>query len=389
MLRHANEGDPIGRRIVERAADAIGDLLDMFLAQGIDRLSLVGGLAEAIAAWLTPDLRDRLKPPDGDAVAGALLVARGRLACRRGATIENRLQTSAFKSVRGADQPVWPPKKSTLALPISTLGQLTSAMEAMWEGQLAAVAAIGRALPAITAATDAASQALGDRGRLIYVGAGTSGRVAVQDGAELTPTFAWPNERLRFIIAGGESAFVTSVEGAEDDVADAIKHINAARLSPRDVVIAVSASGTTPFTVAALQQAGSFQAVTIGVANNPGTALLTSAKYPVLVETGRELIAGSTRMKAGTAQKVVLNLISTGIMLRLGRVYRGMMVNMQMTNAKLKRRAEAMVARIASCSEAQAACCPRADRRGYQDGRTCGVGLRQGGSREHSRKPSG
>ena len=121
-------------------------------------------------------------------------------------------------------------------------------------------------------------------------------------------------------------------------------------------VIAVSASGTTPFAVAALQQAGTCRAITIGVANNPGTALLTSATYPVLVETGRELIAGSTRMKAGTAQKVVLNLISTGIMLRHGRVYRGMMVNMQMTNAKLKRRAEAMVARIASCSEAQAAC---------------------------------
>ena len=184
---------------------------------------------------------------------------------------------------------------------------------------------------------------------------GTSGRVAVQDGAELTPTFAWPQERLRFIIAGGESAFAASAEGAEDDVADAVKQADAARLSPCDVVIAVSASGTTPFTVAALQQAGTCGAITIGVANNPGTALLTSATYPVLVETGRELIAGSTRMKAGTAQKVVLNLISTGIMLRLGRVYRGMMVNMQMTNAKLKRRAEAMVARIAGCSEAQAA----------------------------------
>jgi N-acetylmuramic acid 6-phosphate etherase len=121
------------------------------------------------------------------------------------------------------------------------------------------------------------------------------------------------------------------------------------------VVIAVSASGTTPFTVAALQQADRRRAVTIGVANNPATALLTSANYPVLVETGRELIAGSTRMKAGTAQKVVLNLISTGIMLRLGRVYRGMMVNMQSTNAKLKLRAELMVARIAGCGEGEAA----------------------------------
>jgi N-acetylmuramic acid 6-phosphate etherase len=232
---------------------------------------------------------------------------------------------------------------------------LTSAMEAMWEGQLAAVAAIGRALPAITAATEAAKAALGDRGRIVYVGAGTSGRVAVQDGAELMPTFAWPNERVRFIVAGRDSAFVTSIEGAEDDVDDAIKQIDGARLTPEDVVIAVSASGTTPFTVAALQHAGASGAVTIGVANNPGTALLASARFPILIETGRELIAGSTRMKAGTAQKVVLNLISSGIMLRLGRVFRGMMVNMPPTNAKLKRRAEAMVAQIAHCDPSQAA----------------------------------
>jgi len=232
---------------------------------------------------------------------------------------------------------------------------LASAMQAMWEGQLAAVAAVGRALPAIAAATNAAKEALGDSGRLIYVGAGTSGRVAVQDGAELTPTFAWPKERLHFIIAGGEDAFATSIEGAEDDVADAIKQVEAAQLSQYDVVIALAASGTTPFTDAALREAGKYHAVTIGVANNPGTALLTSARYPVLVETGRELIAGSTRMKAGTAQKVVLNLISTGIMLGLGCVYRGMMVNMQPTNVKLKRRAEIMVRRIAGCSETEAA----------------------------------
>jgi N-acetylmuramic acid 6-phosphate etherase len=228
-------------------------------------------------------------------------------------------------------------------------------MEAMWEGQLAAVASVGRALPAITAATNAAKEALGDRGRMIYVGAGTSGRVAIQDGAELKPTFGWPERRLHFIIAGGETAFVASVEGAEDDAAEAVRLIDAAGLSENDVVIALSASGTTPFTEAALREAGTRSAVTIGIANNPGTALLTSARYPVLIETGRELIAGSTRMKAGTAQKVVLNLISTGIMLGLGCVYRGMMVNMQLTNAKLKRRAEAMVRQIAGCGETEAA----------------------------------
>lgn len=264
----------------------------------------------------------------------------------------NRLRSSAFESgwtsnmateevdPRFADLDAW---------------QLSSAMEAMWEGQLAAIASVGHALPAITAATEAAKNALGDRGRIVYAGAGTSGRVAVQDGAELTPTFAWPTERVRFIVAGGDSAFVSSIEGAEDDIEDAARQVRAARLTPHDVVIAVSASGTTPFTVAALQQAGSSGAATIGIANNPGTVLLASARFPILLETGRELIAGSTRMKAGTAQKVVLNLISSGIMLRLGRVYRGMMVNMPPRNAKLKRRAEAMVAKIAQCDGAQAA----------------------------------
>ena len=111
-------------------------------------------------------------------------------------------------------------------------------------------------------------------------------------------------------------------------------------------MIAVAASGTTPFTLLRCSRREACGAVTIGIANNPGTALLTAAKFPILIETGRELIAGSTRMKAGTAQKIVLNLISSGIMLRLGRVYRGMMVNMPPTNAKLKRRAEAMVAQI-------------------------------------------
>src|SRR5256714_12088824 len=114
---------------------------------------------------------------------------------------------------------------------------LTAAMEAMWEGQLAAVAAIGPALPAIAAATEAAKAALGDHGRIVYVGAGTSGRVAVQDGAELMPTFAWPNERVRFVVAGGDSAFVTSIEGAEDDADDAVTQINAAQLTRHDVVI--------------------------------------------------------------------------------------------------------------------------------------------------------
>jgi N-acetylmuramic acid 6-phosphate etherase len=219
----------------------------------------------------------------------------------------------------------------------------------MLEGQMTAVAAVRSALPAITAAVDSAASALRETGRLVYLGAGTSGRVAAQDGAELPPTFDWPLDRLIFAMAGGPGAFIKSVEGAEDDEADALAILEGAKLTENDVVIGVAASGTTPFTVAGVRYATEKGAVTIGMANNPGTPLLAAAKLPILVETGSELIAGSTRMKAGTAQKIVLNLISTGIMVRLGRIYRGMMVNMHVSNTKLKKRAETIVARIAGC----------------------------------------
>jgi N-acetylmuramic acid 6-phosphate etherase len=225
------------------------------------------------------------------------------------------------------------------------------ALEAMLEGQLTAVAAVRAALPAIERAVDDAAARLGEAGRLAYVGAGTSGRIAVQDGAELTPTFDWPRERLVFAIAGGESALVASAEGAEDDEDAAIAAIDAAAIAAADVVIGVAASGATPFTLAGIRRARAAGALTIGVASNRGAPLLEAAERPILIETGGELIAGSTRMKAGTAQKVTLNLISTGVMVRMGRVYRGMMVNMRAANDKLRRRAEVIVARVAGCDD--------------------------------------
>ncbi|WP_372424818.1 N-acetylmuramic acid 6-phosphate etherase [Salinarimonas chemoclinalis] len=225
------------------------------------------------------------------------------------------------------------------------------ALEAMLEGQLSAVAAVRAALPALGRAVDDAASRLGEAGRLVYLGAGTSGRIAVQDGAELTPTFDWPRERLVFAIAGGEGALVASAEGAEDDEDAAVAAMDAAALGPADVAIGVAASGTTPFTIAGIARARAAGALTIGIASNADAPLLAAAERPILIETGGEPIAGSTRMKAGTAQKVALNLISTGIMLRMGRVYRGMMVNMRAANAKLRRRAEIIVARIAGCDE--------------------------------------
>jgi N-acetylmuramic acid 6-phosphate etherase len=232
---------------------------------------------------------------------------------------------------------------------------LADALAAMWQGQVRAVAAVRPALPAIAVAVAAAAEALGARGRLVYVGAGTSGRVAAQDGSELPPTFDWPARRVVFAMAGGSRAFLRSVEGAEDDAQAGARTMRRLRVKAGDVVVGVAASGTTPFTVAALRAARARKAVTIALACNPETPLLAAAAFPILVETGSEAIAGSTRMKAGTAQKIVLNLLSTAIMLRLGRVYRGLMVNMRPANAKLRRRAEAMVAELGRCTPQAAA----------------------------------
>ena len=229
------------------------------------------------------------------------------------------------------------------------------AVEAMWEGQMDAVAAVRRALPQITHAAEAAAERLSGSGRLIYAGAGTSGRIAVQDGAELGPTFGWPAERLVFAMAGGEAALISSVEGAEDDAADGAAQMVLANTGSADVLIGVAASGATPFTLAAIKEARGRGALTIGLANNQGSPLLEAAEFPVLLETGSEVLAGSTRMKAGTAQKAALNLISTAVMIRLGHVYKGMMVDMQLSNAKLRARALKMVAGLAGCGDEEAA----------------------------------
>jgi len=228
---------------------------------------------------------------------------------------------------------------------------------AMYEGQLAAAAAVGGALGAIAAAVDDAVPALQRGGRIVYVGAGTSGRIAVQDGAELMPTFDWPADRVVFAIAGGLDALTRSIEGAEDDAAAGAQAIADAKVGAGDVVVGIAASGTTPYTIGALHAAGTAGAVTIAVANNPDAPLLAAARHRILVETGGEVIAGSTRMKAGTAQKIVLNLFSTAVMVRLGRVYRGLMVDMRASNAKLRRRAAAIVREIVRCPESDAARC--------------------------------
>jgi len=224
-------------------------------------------------------------------------------------------------------------------------------LDALIESQIAAAAAVRPALPAIERAAEAMQARLSGDGRLIYVGAGTSGRLAVQDGAELVPTFNWPQDRLLLLMAGGKEALLQSVEGAEDEIDQAAQLVRQHRIGAADVVIAVAASGTTPFTVSCMREAKRRGAFAIGIANNRSTPLLIEADCPIWLDTGPEPIAGSTRMKAGTAQRVALNLLSTLLMIRLGRVHEGLMVDVQAINAKLIGRSENILRRLSGRSE--------------------------------------
>jgi N-acetylmuramic acid 6-phosphate etherase len=223
----------------------------------------------------------------------------------------------------------------------------------MVEGQFAAVAAVHAARPALERAALAIEERLRGGGRLVYAGAGTSGRLAVQDGAELMPTFSWPEERLLMLMAGGDDALLRAVEGAEDTADAAAALVYQHRIGDKDALIAVAASGTTPFTLACLREASARGALTVGIANNPNTPLVNEADYPICLDTGAEPIAGSTRMKAGTAQRVALTLLSSLVMIRLGRVYEGLMVDVQPSNRKLVRRSEAILAQLTGHSREQ------------------------------------
>jgi N-acetylmuramic acid 6-phosphate etherase len=223
-------------------------------------------------------------------------------------------------------------------------------LAAMLDAQQAAFAAVRQALPQLTMAVQSAVARLRRSGRLVYVGAGSSGRLAVQDGVELWPTFAWPQDRLVYLVAGGTDALVRSKEGAEDDAAAGSAEIAAHAVGPDDVVIGVAASGTTAYTRSAIRAARERGALTVGMACNPSAPLLAEAEIGVLLHTGPEFLAGSTRMAAGTAQKMALNLLSTQLMMELGRIYDGLMVHVVPSNAKLVERAVRMVSALTAAA---------------------------------------
>ncbi len=219
------------------------------------------------------------------------------------------------------------------------------------DDQLNAVTAVQRANAAIAAAVDAAVPRIRAGGRLVYAGAGTSGRLGLLDSVELYPTFSWPPERAIALLAGGEEALYKAVEGAEDSHTLGMTDIQKANVESNDVVIVLAASGTTPYALGAIEAARKAGALTIGIANNPNAPVTNAAEFGITIDTGAEIISGSTRLKAGTAQKITLNTISSAIMVKLHKVYGNLMVDVKPTNAKLIRRTVRLTMLATDCTE--------------------------------------
>jgi len=215
--------------------------------------------------------------------------------------------------------------------------------------------AVKKALPQIAKAIDLAADAISRGGRLIYVGTGTSGRVAALDAAECPPTFNTESWQVQYVIAGGEPALGSAIEGKEDSRELGEQDIAGRHPGAADVVVGIAASGHTPYTVAAVEYARARGARTVALVSNPGSPLAKAAQLAILVEVGPEVLTGSSRMKAGTAQKLVLNMISTGAMARLGYVYGNLMVNVHFNNQKLVERGFRIVQQVTGLNQARTA----------------------------------
>jgi N-acetylmuramic acid 6-phosphate etherase len=222
---------------------------------------------------------------------------------------------------------------------------------ALADDQQTALRAVQAAAPQLALAVEAALPRLRSGGRLVYVGAGTSGRLGLLDSVELNPTFGWPAERAVALMAGGRRAVYQAVEGAEDDAEQGAIDVRLANVGADDVVLLVAASGSTPYVLGALQAARAAGALCVAIANNADAPLLRRAEIGILLDTGPELISGSTRLKAGTAQKIALNTLSSALMVRMHKVYGNLMVDLRATNAKLRRRALALTMHATGADE--------------------------------------
>lgn len=215
--------------------------------------------------------------------------------------------------------------------------------------------AVGAEIPRIAAAVDAIAAALDLGGSLVYIGTGTSGRLGVLDASECPPTFHTPPNLVRAIIAGGDAALRRSAEAAEDDPETGSRDLMASGFGPSDVLVGISASGRTPYVMGAVTRARGLGAVTVGISCTPDSELSRSVDFPIEPLAGPEILRGSTRLRAGTATKMVLNMVSTAVMIKLGYVYGNLMVNVQPTNQKLEDRARRIVQQVAGVSLERAA----------------------------------
>jgi N-acetylmuramic acid 6-phosphate etherase len=214
--------------------------------------------------------------------------------------------------------------------------------------------AVAQALPQISAAVDVIVKQLRLGGRLIYLGAGTSGRLGILDAVECRPTFSVDDELVQGIIAGGEQALTHAVEGAEDDINAAAVDLAAISFNAKDVLVGIAASGRTPYVIGGLNYATQLGAASISVSCNPNGKINTLAAINICAAVGPEILTGSTRMKAGTAQKLILNMLSTASMIKLGKTFTNLMVDVNASNAKLKARAQRIVVEATGCDEHQA-----------------------------------
>jgi len=244
-------------------------------------------------------------------------------------------------------------------------------------------AAVTRELANISHAVDAIVRRIHKGGRLIYVGAGSSGRIAVMDAAECPPTFGTPPQLVRALIAGGKKAVTGPVEGAEDRPQDAIRDLKKIGLRSTDTVVGIAASGTTPYVVAAITHANKRKAMTIGIASNRNSSLHRAAKIAITPQVGPEILTGSTRLKAGTAQKMVLNMLSTATMVRLGYIYDNLMIDLGLANVKLRERAKEIL-KDASAQDVSAV--EDALRQSKHDLRVALVMLKTGYSAKHAQR---
>lgn len=215
--------------------------------------------------------------------------------------------------------------------------------------------AVAAEIPAIAKAIDSITSALSQGGRLFYIGAGTSGRLGVLDASECPPTFGVPAGQVRGIIAGGEAALSRASETSEDDPGAGARDLLAAGFTTRDVLVGIAASGRTPYVLGAVAKAREFGAITCGISCSENSELSRSVDFAIEPKPGPEILAGSTRLRAGTATKLVLNMISTAVMIRLGHVYGNLMINVQPGNRKLQDRARRIVQRITGASPERAA----------------------------------